>query len=50
MRQSGLAKAVSIHTLRHSDATCLLERGVSLRAVQELLGHKNLSTTARYTI
>ena len=49
LKECGIYKKASVHTLRHSYATHLMEKGVSLRLIQEYLGHKSPKTTAIYT-
>jgi site-specific recombinase XerD len=48
LKKSGIAKHASVHTLRHSFATHLLMKGMNVREIQQLLGHKNPETTMIY--
>ncbi|MBI5416491.1 tyrosine-type recombinase/integrase, partial [Candidatus Poribacteria bacterium] len=49
VKKTGIVKNATVHTLRHSFATHLLMKGVNIREIQDLLGHKNLETTMIYT-
>ncbi|VAW41960.1 Integron integrase, partial [hydrothermal vent metagenome] len=49
VKRAGITKRATCHTLRHSFATTMLENGVNIRTLQELLGHADVKTTEMYT-
>ncbi len=49
VQRAGIKKNVTLHSLRHSHATHLLDKGINIKAIQQLLGHNDIKTTLIYT-